>query len=111
MSEVRKDTVCRIVDAPWGVYHPPAESINKLVRAIVLSSLPSCCPGHMISFTLMELSDGPIWEVEALQHIKNSQGHIAPPGAILVLPKKNLAPLPDVKDEDEITFTKELEHV
>lgn len=107
---IKPDQTCRIVDAPTGEYHPTADHLNKLVRAIEPMKMPTCCLGCVLNFIALTSTDGTVWEVEALQHIPEfSDGaHTVPPGGIIAMPEKNLAPLPDLDDEKEILRDHEL---
>ncbi len=98
---------CRIVDHPDGVFDPKAVGfLNVLVRADNVAQLPDCHLACALQFVIFQRTDGPLWEVTLLQ---SSRGLPAGTDGIMV-PEKNLQPLPDLSDEDKLIETKELEH-
>ena len=104
-------TNARIVDHPRGRFHPGPDMVQKLVVMEGATPLPDCCLEHLIQFVTMSMTDGPLWDVTSLQTLCAEDGRIIPPGSVCVIPKKNLAPLPDVdEDEDDEIINKELEN-
>jgi hypothetical protein len=99
---VKPGQIARLVQAPDAEL--PLDFTNKLVHVEALVGFPRCCAGHIIQHAIDLLRFGPLWETTWLQSF-TAAGETFQSGEPVVLPDRNLRPLYDGDEEDEVLRT------